>query len=321
MEANHQVQIIGWNDAIPKEAFCTEWIDGKPAGGMPPVDGGWPVRNSWGKDGGMDGCFYLPYADCFLSETCPFIASADPLYDHQCQYDGTGWNTTAGVKDKPTAPALMANVLTAARQEQIQSLAFYTTLPDAPYSIQVYTGLRGRATPDSGPPAFSEEQAGSEPHAGYHTIELNEAVPIREGERFPIVVKLENSPGNSQMGANDTIYPIPCDSNGPCSGAFSDAAPRPKLSPLLRRFLAGSRKLPRTDVCVQWDPPSEPWKHLSQGAARRCSPRRCPKCCKGCNGIKWLLSRFAEDPPKPLSESGGRQLLLGRECLRPSAAP
>ena len=232
---NHEVQIIGWNDTIPKESFCTSWTNGEPTGNMPSNDGGWLIRNNWGNHWGMDGCFYLSYEDSSISETCQFIASADPSYDHLYQYDGTGWNTTVGIRDKPTAPVSMANVFTATGQQSIQAVSFYTTMPDAQYSIQVYTGLQKSDVPDSGVPAFFKEQKGWEPYAGYHTIALQQPVSIQSGEPFSIVVKLENPTSNGLTDSNGPIYPIACEGNGPCNGIFSDAAIAPGQS-----FLRGS---------------------------------------------------------------------------------
>ena len=216
---NHEVQIVGWNDTIPAAYFAN-----RATGKQPEHDGGWLIRNSWGEDwGSMGGCFYLSYEDSSISETCQFIASADQPYDHNYQYDGTGWSTTVGVKDKPTEPVKMSNIFTAAGDETIRAAAFYTTTYDSAYSIQVYTDLQDDADPTSGVKAYETEQTGSEPYAGYHTIELNTPVPVNEGEKFAIVVTVKIPETTDQMWYYETIYPIACELNGYCDGITSDA--------------------------------------------------------------------------------------------------
>lgn len=218
---DHAVQIIGWDDTIPASYFKSSTT-----GRQPENDGGWLIRNSWGLDGSvnsMDGCFYLSYEDSSISETCQFIASADQPYDHNYQYDGTGWSTTLGKADNPTAPMKMSNVFTATGNETIKAAAFYTTTYDCTYSIQVYTDLQDDADPTSGIKAYETEQTGSEPYAGYHTIELNNPVPVHEGKKFAIVVTMKIPRTTDQMWGHETIYPIACELNGYCDGVTAKA--------------------------------------------------------------------------------------------------
>lgn len=218
---DHAVQIIGWDDTIPASYFKNSTT-----GKQPENDGGWLIRNSWGLNGdvnAMGGCFYLSYEDSSISETCQFIASAGQPYDHNYQYDGTGWSTTLGMANEPTAPMKMANVFTATGDETIKAAAFYTTTYDCTYSIQVYTDLQDDADPTSGVKAYKTEQTGSEPYAGYHTMKLDAPVPVNEGEKFAIVVTVKNPQTADQMWDHETIYPIACELNGYCDGVTAEA--------------------------------------------------------------------------------------------------
>ncbi|WP_050699203.1 lectin like domain-containing protein [Anaeromassilibacillus senegalensis] len=217
---NHAVQIVGWNDQIPKEAFRTT------SGKLPTGDGGWLIRNSWGENWGMNGCFYLSYEDSSLSETCQFIASADQPYDHNYQYDGTGWSTTVGATGNPAKPVYMSNVFTAAGDETIQATAFYTTAHNAVYSIQVYTDLQFAGDPTSGVPAFSEEQKGMQPYAGYHTVRLELPVNVEKGKKFAIVVQIQNPDADNRARYAAAIYPVACELDGYCDGVRSEASIR-----------------------------------------------------------------------------------------------
>lgn len=221
---NHAVQIVGWNDSIPKEAFCTKYENGTPAGKMPENNGGWLVRNSWGENWGMNGCFYLSYEDSSISETCQFIASADQPFDHQYQYDGTGWNTTIGVKDNPTKSAYMSNVFTATSDETLKAVAFYTTCHNASYAIQIYTNLTRSNDPSSGTPAFSEEQKGTQIYAGYHIVDLNLPVNVDRGTPFAVVIRIQNPSADNQARPSSAIYPVACELNGYCDGVVCEAS-------------------------------------------------------------------------------------------------
>lgn len=218
---NHEVQIIGWNDTIPPQAF-------KNGNKQPQNAGGWLLRNSWGEKGtSMGGCLYLSYEDSSITDTCVFIASSDQPYDHNYQYDGTGWGTTIGVKGTPEAPVKMSNVFTATGDEIIKAAAFYTTAHNASYSIQVYTNIKNERNPESGEAVFSEEQTGNEPYAGYHTIQLDQPAYVEKGETFSVVVEVENPVSYDELLYTETIYPVACEIKGSSGGVTYDTDIQP----------------------------------------------------------------------------------------------
>ncbi len=58
--SNHSVVIVGWDDTYSKNNF--------PASNRPSTDGAYIVQNSWGKDWGTNGKFYVSYEDLYIEE-------------------------------------------------------------------------------------------------------------------------------------------------------------------------------------------------------------------------------------------------------------
>ena len=194
-DCNHAVQLVGWDDNIPKELFANDF-------GMPEHDGGWLIRNSWGRDA-YDGLFYMSYDEGSITEVMQYNLDKTPIdeesYDHLYQYDGTGWSMSVGAEEKD-APVSMANVFTATEDETLKAVSFYTTDANAEYSIQVYTQLPDYPnSPIGAAKAYREPITGTEAYPGYHTIYLDEDqwVNLAEGEKYSVVVTMENPLGRA----------------------------------------------------------------------------------------------------------------------------
>lgn len=196
--ANHSVLIAGWDDNYPKENFK--------AGCRPTKDGAWLIRNSYGVEFGDTGYFWLSYEDkSFIPEPVLCLEPNDN-YANNYQYDICGWGRSIAA-DEFTDPAkaskigYMANIFTAEGKEQLEAVSFYTTDANTKYEISVYTGVKAGA-PTSGKLVYSGH-TGTEPYAGYHTIEMTKAIALKKGQKFSVVVRLENP---------DFPYPIPAES-------------------------------------------------------------------------------------------------------------
>ena len=185
-QPDHAVLAVGWDDHYPKENFKE--------GCRPEKDGAWLIRNSWGTDWGDDGYFWLSYEDNTLQLGSYFAMEAADNYQRNYQYDTLGWCFSVGFADESGgagATAYAANIFTAEADEQMEAVSFYTTDAGTGYEISVYTDLTDPRDPTSGK-RLTGPQSGVEPYAGYHTIELGQAVPLRAGKRFSVVVKLSN---------------------------------------------------------------------------------------------------------------------------------
>lgn len=90
-ELNHAVSLVGWNDGFPKERFDP----------MPPANGAWIVRNSWGENVLENGYFYISYYDSTIGENSAIFTDVetDVSFDAIYQYDPFG---QTGVFEMPS---------------------------------------------------------------------------------------------------------------------------------------------------------------------------------------------------------------------------
>jgi C1A family cysteine protease/PKD repeat protein len=175
--SNHAVAIVGWDDSFGRNNFSE----------VPPGDGAFIVKNSWGSGWGENGYFYVSYSDSNIgNENSVFTAENPENYESVYQYDPFGWVSSLGYSN-PTA--WCANIFTAESAEVLKAVSFYTTDSNCNYEIYIYTN------PDSGPispagPVLST--SGTSLTAGYHTIPLGSDVQLMAGQKFSVVLKLTN---------------------------------------------------------------------------------------------------------------------------------
>ena len=179
---NHAVLLVGWDDNFPRENFNARL--------RPSKDGAWLIRNSWGTDWGEDGYYWVSYEDGGFSEGVVYLAGESTNYDERYEHDELGWCYSAGLGSET---AWMANIFSATDATQMmEAVSFYTTANNTEYEIYVYTSLEDPNDPTSGTLALT--QRGSEPYAGYHTIELSNRVEVAARSPFSIAVKMR-TPG------------------------------------------------------------------------------------------------------------------------------
>jgi C1A family cysteine protease len=178
---NHAVTLVGWDDGFDRNKFSN----------VPPGDGAYIVKNSWGPGWGENGFFYVSYYDSrFGYETmCAFHSVDDAgkygaVYDH----DPLGWVANLGIA---TTTFWGANVFTASEDGDLDAVGFYANSLNTGYTILVYTGVSVNA-PRSGILAATVE--GTSPNPGYCTVKLPNLVALTKDERFLIVLML-TTPG------------------------------------------------------------------------------------------------------------------------------
>ena len=165
---DHEVSIVGWDDNFPKEKFKI----------TPPGDGAWIVKNSWGTEWGDNGYFYISYYDKTLLEYSPgglvnyatsiIIENTEP-YNKNYQYD-LEWR---GLFSSSQGNASYYNVFESIDKDLIAAVGTYFNQSDVDYIVEIFVNDELKLT-----------QTGISPYIGYHTIKLNEYIPIKKGDIF-----------------------------------------------------------------------------------------------------------------------------------------
>jgi len=177
---NHQVTVVGWDDNYSKDNFNRRY--------QPKSDGAWLIKNSWDSDWGDDGYFWVSYEDTSALSSWSQFYEYGPAdnFDRNYQYDGTSNFSTEDL----TGSATMANVFTSISDESLKAVSFWTAQNDVDYTINIYTNLTDDSNPVSGTVALSAPITGTEDYCGYHTIKLDSAISLNEGEKYSVVVTL-----------------------------------------------------------------------------------------------------------------------------------
>ena len=171
---NHEISVVGWDDNFSKDNFYTQ----------PEGDGAWICKNSWGTDWGDKGYFYVSYYDktlCISNTTDnQFMAILfentevyDTNYQHAITWDGLFYNKSA----------TYANKFTALGNEAIAAVGTFFEGEDINYTVNILVNDKLRLT-----------QNGTSPFLGFHTIKLDEYIPLKEGDEFYVEITSKSVP-------------------------------------------------------------------------------------------------------------------------------
>jgi C1A family cysteine protease len=180
-EGAHAVAIVGWQDKFDKNKFKE----------IPPGNGAFIVRNSWGPNWGEDGYFYVSYHDPYFGtggwnaafKKPESISNYKEIYD----YDPSGCTTYLGYP--PSVKAWFANIFKAQSNTPLKAVSFYATGVTNKYKIYIYTNVDANE-PTSG--TLARKKSGRLTSPGYYTIRFNK-VSLKQDEKFSVVVRLETS--------------------------------------------------------------------------------------------------------------------------------
>ena len=231
---NHSVCVIGYDDGYAKENFTRE-VDGvEVEGSTPPGDGAFIVQNSWGcvteediekaiktEDGdllfttpdanhwGIDdtGYFYLSYYDQTIFMPCAAVCypyEEDPKEERIAQYDLMAANEYLHIDYENAHESMKAaNVFTASEDQKLSSIACATVAPDTSVTCQIYLEPEEN-DPESGIPLLFEPVVSDFLYTGYHRIDLDEAVVLKKGSRYSVVIQGKYT-HNGETAANAVV--------------------------------------------------------------------------------------------------------------------
>jgi C1A family cysteine protease len=197
---NHAITLIGWDDTYSRDKFLTVPVDyegntlmwnddNTPYVSVPPGDGAFIAKNSWGTGFGEKGFFYISYYDPMIGFTENTVFTAEPLKNLKqvYQYDDLGWvyNLRPAAVDSDTA--WFGNVFRAQERASVAAVSFYTTAENSEYTVSVYTDPTHGPINPAGPVST---RIGSFELTGYHTVDLDPTVLVNLGQKFSVVVKI-----------------------------------------------------------------------------------------------------------------------------------
>lgn len=187
---NHGITIVGWDDAYSKDNFGTY----KPEG-----DGAWYCKNSWGTGWGADGYFWISYEDAPLSQSVGYFYDygRNDNFEYNYQYDGGAWS------DYYDSCPYEANMYMARGNEQLKAIGFYTRNPGYNCTISVYKKCT-EGNPISG--ELVAELNANQLYAGFHTVRLENEIPLNQDDCFSVVIKQTTASGACAEISVDSSY-------------------------------------------------------------------------------------------------------------------
>ena len=178
-KANHDLVVVGWDDNFPKENFPIAVKN----------DGAFICLNSWGKDFGQNGLFYVSYECVAFGEVSVCYTQIEDVnnYDNIYQSDLYGWTGTMGYKDKSTV--YFANAFKAKRNEKIKAVSFYATEEKTDYEVFICEDFKGVESLNKRTHVAANA---SFDNRGFYTLNLDKAYSVEKGKKFSIIVKAHN---------------------------------------------------------------------------------------------------------------------------------
>ena len=203
---NHAISIVGWDDSFSKNNFTD----------TPPADGAWIVKNSWSKNWGLNGYFYLSYYDLSFSTPSVLIAEnteykTDGTTKHEYkniyQYDGIGF---ADGQITTTGTIKAANFFTARGDETLEAFSTISTQSNITINYEVYLNPPSHSNPTSG--TLAAKGSKSFVYAGFHTVDID-PIYLEQGTEYAIVVQISFKSGGNTFN----ILPVETVINTPTS--------------------------------------------------------------------------------------------------------
>ncbi len=179
---NHDVIIVGWDDNYKAENFK----------GNAKEDGAWICQNSWGKDFGESGVFYVSYEDTTIGSQAASYADVEDSdnFKEIYQSDLAGWIGQVGYGSGKIAAA---NFYTAREDSQVEAAGFYALGKNTRYQVSFVSNIRG----SGGLNNRVQVASGLLQDRGFYTIRFDSPKEVGANCKFAVVVELD-TPGATQ---------------------------------------------------------------------------------------------------------------------------
>ena len=181
---NHAVNVVGWDDTIPKNYFYNSY------GEVASRNGGWLVRNNYGHDNlhEKDGYFWLSYEDQTMDDTVYAVkARKANKYKYNYRYDSTGKLAYDEIIDDPDY--IVGNLFKVSSEEDqtldAVNVVFHNANTD--FVIEVYTNDQKMQNIADGTKVLSQNA-----HlnlAGIYTIELDKKIELKKDTYFSVCIR------------------------------------------------------------------------------------------------------------------------------------
>lgn len=179
---NHAVCIVGWDDDYAASSFKE----------TPPGNGAWLIKNSWGKNWGNNGYFWLSYYDTSINAIASFDMVDTDDYGRTYQYTGGADIQWMGAAGSMTA----ANVYCARGDEELKSVGIITSAPSMKIDVTVYVSDTAMTSPVEGV-SKGTGSVSDTGMAGFHVVDLDTPVSLKEGQYFSTIVTVTNTTGGN----------------------------------------------------------------------------------------------------------------------------
>ena len=179
-KANHDVVVVGWDDNFPKENFLN--ANAK-------KDGAFICLNSWGKEFGENGLFYVSYECNAFGEVSVCYTQIEDVdnYSNIYQSDLCGWTGRMGYDDR--TQVFFANNYKAKKDEKVKAVGFYATEENSDYEVYICEDYKNEQSLNARRHVAAK---GSFDNKGYYTLNLDKAYTVKKGKKFSIIVKANN---------------------------------------------------------------------------------------------------------------------------------
>ena len=227
---NHEIVLAGWDDSYSRFNFTT----------TAPGNGAFLFKNSWGTSWGDQGYGWISYYDTSLGKyNAEFIGSNTAEYNGIYQYDPAGVSANFG--NSPSLDIWGGNVFTASTNGTLSSVGFYTTDIPTSYVVRVYNNLTSTGPVGS---QILSQKVGTIAMSGFHIIPLTTPVSITTGEKFSIVLHLNNTAYEYPLAMEYPPY-------GPTGNTWNASPGQGYISSNSVNWTDITTELSNTSICIK----------------------------------------------------------------------